>query len=174
MATTLIMLVALLHLSDDELENTKIRLNRNANGVNLLEEFKRDSEVINVGWLLHRISKRYFHAGQYVICLARISDGHWLLIAMKTVTNDFNLIDGVLYKSTEWEQFALRCDCVIMKYHSAFQQAVSYAKTLMGRLEVLEVLSENYNTSIDDRAFLQREAWWNESRARRVFEYNVN
>lgn len=140
-----IMLNDLLHLSDEELENTKIRLNRNSNGVDPLEEFKRDPEVINVGWLLYRTNKRYFQVGQHVICLVRMSGDRWLFTTMKTITKDLDIVNGVSYEGTEWSRFASLYGRVIVKYHSTFQQAAPYARTLMDQLEVLEVLPDQFD-----------------------------
>lgn len=135
----------LLGLSDEELANTKIRFNKNAHGIDPIEEYKRDPEVINTLWFLNRGSKSYFKVGQYAICLVRISGDRWLFTTMKTITVDNGITNGVAYEGEEWGKFSPLYGRLIIKYHSTFQQSVPFANTVMDQLEVLQLLPDTYD-----------------------------
>ena len=138
---------ALLHLSNEELANTKIRFNKGDNksgSPNPLDEYLRDHEIINTDWFLHRTKNRPFRKGQYAICLVRMSWDRWLFTTMKTITEEIDTTDGVAYEAEECEQFAPFFGRVILKFHSSFQQPVPFATTVMDQFEVLEILADSY------------------------------
>lgn len=135
----------LLHLTDEELNNTKIRFVKdNPEGFDPLEEFKRDPQTINVEWFLWRKSNRVFTVGQYGICLVCMSGDRYLFTSMKTITKDLGVIGGISYEGEEWERFAPLYGRVILKYHKSFQQMAVNAPTAINELEVLEVLPDRF------------------------------
>lgn len=73
----------LLQLSETEIKNTKIKLNIPDGVTNPLDEYKKDPEKVNTGWLLWHKKSRYFHEGQTAICLLNIGGDKWLLTTIK-------------------------------------------------------------------------------------------
>ncbi|MFR0568997.1 GIY-YIG nuclease family protein [Bifidobacterium apri] len=134
----------LLGLSEEQLANTKIRFNKGADWIDPLEEYKRDKDVINTQWFLHRSNRNYFNVGQYAICLVRMPGDRWLFTTMKTIIKDNGVTNGVAYEGEEWKSLSPLYGRLVVKYHSTFQQPVVFANTVMKDLEVLEILPDPF------------------------------
>jgi len=57
----------ILHLSNEELNNTKIRFNQWNGETDPMDEYKRDPDMINNRWLFWRSKQRYFSVGQIAV-----------------------------------------------------------------------------------------------------------
>ena len=98
----------LLHLSDEQLQITKVKFNKHNGFNNPIDLYISNRDLINKQWLYWRTEKRYFSVGQIAICLVRISSEHWLLTTIDTVDKELNVSNGINYTGTpikEYESF---------------------------------------------------------------------
>lgn len=134
-----------LHLDDSELEKTKIKFNQ-ANGENdPMEEYKRDPDEINIGWLFWRETQRYFNVGQNAMCFLRLTWDTWLLTTIKLITKELGVTNGVNYEGEEIEKYKPFYGRVVIKYHKTHQTQGVYAKGVMDKLEVVQILPSVYD-----------------------------
>lgn len=135
----------LLKLDDVDLERTRIKLNL-WNGANdPLEEFVRDPEIVNSGWLFWRESRPSFQVGQIAICLVRFADDKWLLTTVKAVTKNFERTNDVSYQGEELDEFEPYYGRLIVKYYKDSRATVRRAASIMDKLEISELLPSIYD-----------------------------
>jgi hypothetical protein len=145
MTQNAILLNQLLNLSQQELEHTKIRFNLNNGHVDPIEVFKTNPEEVNTNWLLWREKNNRFHVGDIVISLVRISNDHYLFTAVKTITKDLGVHNGVAYDADERLESSNFDGRVIVNFHKNFQASVREALKVIDSLEVTEVLPDLFN-----------------------------
>lgn len=102
-----ILLNDILHLSDEDIERTRVRFNLNDGATDPIEEFKRDPDVVSIQWLLWRNDKNMFTVGQIAICLVRCLDNkdHWLLTTIRHIDADNGVKNGVAYEASDLENY---------------------------------------------------------------------
>lgn len=130
----------LLNLSDNELENTKVRFNQYNGKNNLIDEFKinPDSLLRSNYW-----NSQKYRVGQLAIGLVKMNYDEWLLFTIGEITavKDIPFNTGVGYEyKTKTEQYGDLFGRVIIKYHKSMSSMFPNAKTVMNDLIIKEVL----------------------------------
>lgn len=130
----------LLRLSDEELENTKVRFNQHNGENDPIEQFKKNPKDL-LRWNYYN-SQRY-KIGQLSIGLVKMNFDEWLLFTVGRITGikdiPFNSGEGYEYETLE-KQYGDLFGRVIIKYHKTMQSQFPNAKTVIDDLEVKEVL----------------------------------
>lgn len=140
----------ILKMDTKNLENVKIRLltvPSNDKTNNPLEQYKSDPSSIIDGWFLWKQEKQGnpFKEGQVGIGLLDLYNDKWLLVTVKKITKDLNLNrSGVNYCAEDVTEYKKYCGRIIIKYHRTSQQGCRKAAGLINKLEVLEILSTQY------------------------------
>ena len=140
-----ILLNDLLHLDDDTLIKTKIRFNQWNGEKDPMDEYQKDPERINTGWLLWRTKQRYFKVGQNAICFLRIASDSWLMTTMKQITGELGITSGINYVGKELDEYKSYYGRVIIKYKKSHQTQCVNMKNILDKLEVQQILPSIYD-----------------------------
>lgn len=135
----------LLHLSDEQLQSTKVKFNKHNGFNNPIDIYKTNRDLINKQWLYWRNEKRYFNVGQIAICLVRISSEHWLLTTIDTVDKELNVSNGINYTGTPIKEYESFFGRIIIKFHKTFQSQAVYFNTIGEELEVCQILPDIFD-----------------------------
>lgn len=127
-------------LAFEDLSNIKIKFNQYNGESYPIEDYMKNPDVVNSGWLFWRTEKRYFNVNEIAICLLEISKDIWLLTTIKRVTKEFNVKNDVNYEGEELEKYKPFYGRVLIKFHKDFQTQVRYAEGIIDQLEVLQIL----------------------------------
>lgn len=130
----------LLHLDDAELDNTKIKFNQWNGETDPMKEYKRDPDMINNQWLFWREEQRYFNVGQNAVCFLKLTYDTWLLTTIKKVTRELGVTKGINYEGEEIERFQQYFGRVIVKYQKSQRTQGMLAKSVINKLEVVQIL----------------------------------
>ena len=130
----------LLHLSDEQLQITKVKFNKHNGFNNPIDLYISNRDLINKQWLYWRTEKRYFSVGQIAICLVRISSEHWLLTTIDTVDKELNVSNGINYTGTPIKEYESFFGRIIIKFHKTFQPQTVYFNTIGDELEVCQII----------------------------------
>jgi len=140
----------LLKFNDNEIDNTKIRLMTvpSADKQNDPHRiYMENPEKVSTDWFLWKQSTqgRPFFKGQVGIGLLNLGNDMWLLVTIKNIKEELpNTDSGIHYTAEEIIEFSQYFGRVIIKYHNTVQQMVRNAKEIINNLEVLEILSTQY------------------------------
>ena len=140
-----LLLQDLLHISDDEMNQVKIKFNQFNGSVNPMDEYQLDPEVVNSRWLFWRNKRRYFSVGQIAICLLKLSEDLWLLTTIKRVVEEFNVQNNVNYRGEELTQYSALFGRVIIRFHKNFMTQGRYYREIMNDLVVNQILPDKYD-----------------------------
>lgn len=135
----------LLHISDDEMKNVKIRFNQHNGSENPLDLYVRDPEYVNSQYFLWRSQRRYFSVGQTAICFLKISEDMWLLTTIKKIKKDLDVIEGINYESEEIAEYKPYFGRLIIKFHKTFQTQGVFYKSVFKELIVDQILPSQYD-----------------------------
>ena len=130
----------LLNFDDTELGNTKIRFCQTTGGDDRLAKYLSDPDIINNIAFLWRTNQRYFTVGQTAISLLNLSYDTWLLTTIKKITKELGVTEGVNYEGEEIERFKPYFGRVIIKYRKSHQTQGIFAKRIIDKLEVAQIL----------------------------------
>ena len=133
----------LLHFSDEQIANAKIKFNKNNGYDDPIELFKTNPDIVNKGWLY--CNSRYFKVGQIAICLVKISGDKWLLTTIDTVDSELNNGSGVKYTGTPLSQYQSFYGRTILKFHKSFQTQGVKLLTVIDEIEVLQILPDTFD-----------------------------
>lgn len=141
-----ILLNDILSISQDEIENTRIKFNIHDGDTDPLESYKQDPEEVNTTWFLWHESRRYFHSGQIAICFVRIGTDTWLLTTVKRINREIDVGDkgGIGYEAEEVEKYKKYFGRILVKYHNPYKAMGRTFESVMDDLEVLGILNEKY------------------------------
>ena len=139
------MLQDLLHISDDEMNQVKIKFNQFNGSTNPMDEYQHDPEAVNSGWLFWRNKRRYFYVGQIAVCLLKLSEDLWLLTTIKRVIEEFNVQQGVNYRGEELPEYRALFGRVIIRFHKTFMTQGRYYREIMNDLVVNQILPDKYD-----------------------------
>lgn len=135
-----------LHMSEEEIDNTKAKFNQpNDNDNNPLEEYKKNPDIVDTQWLFWRKTQRYFNVGQNALCLLRLTYDTWLLTTVKKVTRELGVNNGVNYEGEILKQHEQYFGRVIIKYHKYHQGQGRNLRNIIDLLEVVQVLPSTYD-----------------------------
>jgi hypothetical protein len=112
-----------------------------------LEKYKSDPSNVTDEWFLWKQEKQGnpFKEGQVGIGLLDLYNDRWLLVTVKKITKNLNLNKaGVNYLAEDVTEYKKYCGRIIIKYHRTSQQGCRKAAGLINELEVLEILSTQY------------------------------
>jgi hypothetical protein len=148
-----ILLNNLLNFNEKEINSIKIRLltvpsDNKSNDPHKI--YIEDPEKVSTNWFLWKQSKqgRPFKKGQIGIGLLNLRNDMWLLVTIKRILEELpNKKSGVHYKAKEIIEYSQYFGRVIIKYHNTVQQMARNAKDIINDLEVLEILSTQYDGS---------------------------
>lgn len=140
-----LLLQDLLHISDDEMNQVKIKFNQFNGSTNPMDEYQLDPEVVNSRWLFWRNKRRYFFVGQIAICLLKLSEDLWLLTTIKRVVEEFNVQNNVNYRGEELIQYSALFGRVIIRFHKTFMTQGRYYREIMNDLVVNQILPDQYD-----------------------------
>lgn len=132
-----------LHLSDEQLSQTKIRLNTYNGETDPLDEFKRDPQIL-LSWNFYNTTIKNYNNTKYSIGLVDMKHGHWLLFTVAEITRDLNLLGGVGYEYRELQEHKPLFGRLIVKYKNSVRKMVRNAKDFINELEVLELLPNEF------------------------------
>jgi len=135
-----ILLNDLLHLTEEELNRTKVKFNQWNGQESPMDEYKKDPEKINSQWLFWRTEQRYFNIGQIAVCLLRLTYDTWLLTTVKEVTKEFGIKNGVNYEGVEFVRLQSYFGRVIIKYQKSHQTQGIFINNILDKLEVVQIL----------------------------------
>ena len=135
----------LLHISDDEMKNVKIRFNQHNGSENPLDLYVRDPEYVNSQYFLWRSQRRYFSVGQIAICFLKISEDMWLLTTIKKIKRDLDVIEGINYECEEIAEYKPYFGRLIIKFHKTFQTQGVFYKSVFKELIVDQILPSQYD-----------------------------
>lgn len=135
----------LLQLSEEDIINTRLKLNIFNGRTNPLEEYKKDPDKINSNWFLWHKKRRYFHKGQLAICLLNLYADKWLLTTIKRITKELDVVDSIGFEAEELPEYSKFYGRLILKYHNTKRGMGRTYKSLMDELEVIEILSVAYD-----------------------------
>lgn len=130
----------LLNLSNEELNNTKIKFNQWNGETNPIDRYKENPDIINNEWLFWRKKSRYFKVGQTAICLLKMKEDIWLLTTIKKITKELNVTNGVNYEGEEIEKFKPFFGRVVIKYHKKHQTQGIFVNTMLDNCVVIQIL----------------------------------
>lgn len=141
-----IMLNDILNLDETEIERAKIKFNISNGHEDPLDLYKEDPDVVNVQWFLWHDKMRYFNKNQIAVCFLRISNDVWLLTTIKRITKLLDVPDsgGIGYEAVEIEKYKKYFGRLIVKYHNTVKSMGRKYKSVMNKLEVLEILNDYY------------------------------
>lgn len=140
-----LLLQDLLHISDDEMNQVKIKFNQFNGSTNPMDEYQLDPEVVNSRWLFWRNKRRYFYVGQIAVCLLKLSEDLWLLTTIKRVVEEFNVQQGVNYRGEELPEYRALFGRVIIRFHKTFMTQGRYYREIMNDLVVNQILPDQYD-----------------------------
>lgn len=140
-----LLLQDLLHISDDEMNQVKIKFNQFNGSTNPMDEYQLDPEVVNSHWLFWRNKRRYFSVGQIAICLLKPSEDLWLLTTIKRVVEEFNVQQDVNYRGEELPEYRALFGRVIIRFHKTFMTQGRYYREIMNDLVVNQILPDQYD-----------------------------
>lgn len=140
-----LLLQDLLHISDDEMNQVKIKFNQFNGSTNPMDEYQHDPEAVNSGWLFWRNKRRYFYVGQIAVCLLKLSEDLWLLTTIKRVVEEFNVQQGVNYRGEELPEYRALFGRVIIRFHKTFMTQGRYYREIMNDLVVNQILPDKYD-----------------------------
>lgn len=141
----LIYLNDLLHLSEEELQNSKIKFNQWNGSENPMDLYKRNPDEINTRWLFWRTEQRYFNVGQIAICLLKLTYDTWLLTTIKNVTKEFDVKRDINYDGEEIDRFKQFFGRVILKYRKRHTAQGVFASNYIDKLEVIHILPSTFD-----------------------------
>lgn len=130
----------LLHFSEEEYKNIKIKFNQSNGQDDPMDLYLYNPDIVNHNWLFWRNKQRYFQVGQIAICLLKLSYDTWLLTTIKRVTKELDIYDGVNYEGEELEEYKSYFGRVIIKYRKTFQSQGRYYYPICNELEVQQIL----------------------------------
>lgn len=130
----------LLRIDEAELENVKIRFTQTTGDDDRLAKYLSDPDIINNTAFLWRTNQRYFNVGQTAISLLNLSHNTWLLTTIKKITKELGITGGINYEAEEVEQYTPYFGRVIIKYRKTHQTQGVFAKSIINKLEVAQIL----------------------------------
>lgn len=136
----------ILRFSEEELKNTRIRLNmenKNSESWNPIELFKN-------GQLTQLINGHYWKNNSYktrmtTIAFAKIEKDLWLLFHIGTVTKELDVKDAVGYEYQEVENYKPYFGRLIMKFKHSFQQNIVKAENFINDMYVYKILPQKFS-----------------------------
>jgi hypothetical protein len=137
-----ILLDDILRLTD--LENVKIRFNKQNDGYDPIKLFKERSKRLYDGQFWN-YSYKSFQEGQIVIGFVRIAKDKWLLFDISKITKDLNTYDSVGYEYETLAEYEKYFGRLVIKYHNTSQNLIRFAKSVIGECEVSEILDESFD-----------------------------
>ena len=140
-----ILLKDLLNFSSEQIEKVKVKFNQHNGDTNPMEEYIKNPEAINTGWLFWRREKRYFNEGEIAICFFKLGKDTWVLSTIKLVTKELNKKNGINYEGEELEKYSAYYGRVIVKHHKKYQNQVRKFKMIIEDLEVSQILPTIYD-----------------------------
>lgn len=139
-----ILLNDLLSLSEKDLNRTKIKFNHYNGETDPLQEYLLNPEIVNNQWLFWRGNRRNFSVGQIAICLVRMTGDTWLLTAIKEVTTELGIQNGINYEGVEIEEYRKYFGRVIVKYKKSDQVGCRNYNSVSNELVIQQILPDVY------------------------------
>lgn len=143
--TNKIYLQDLLRFSDEDLKKVKIKFNQWDGRTDPLDEYIKNPDTVNNGWLFWRNERRYFNVGDIAVCLVQIRRDTWLLTTVKEVTKELNKINGINYIGENVDNLNSYFGRIVIKYHKTQRGQCFNANTVLNGLEVLQILPAIYD-----------------------------
>ena len=140
-----LLLKDLLHFSDKELPNVKIKFNQHDGSDDPMDLYKRNPEIVNTEWLFWNEKMRYFREGQIAVCFLKLSYDRWLLTTIKKVTKDLGISGGVSFEGEELEEYGALFGRVIVQYHKTSMAQGRYFSELQNELVVNQILPDKFD-----------------------------
>ena len=130
----------LLHLSQENLNRTKVRFNQHGGGITQMEAYLRNPDHVNIDALFWREKQRFFNVGEIAIGLVKLSGNTWLLSTIKEVTRELGIYSGINYEGMELEEYKAYFGRVVIKYKKSHQTQFCWANRIINELEVAQIL----------------------------------
>ena len=140
-----IKLTDLLHFSETEIDNVKIKFNQASADSDPLELYQKDPEIVNTEWLFWKEKYRYFFEGQIAICFLKLTWDTWLLTTIKRIIKDLDVAGGITYEGEELKEYQKYYGRVIVKFHKTFQTQGIYYKKICDELVVNQILPATFD-----------------------------
>jgi len=139
-----IMLNDLLRFDAAEVPNVRVKFNIYNGYDDPLDLYKTNPDEVNVTWFLWHDDRRYFNVGQTAICLLKLRGDQWLLTTIKKITRLLDVTDGVGYDADEVKEYEQYFGRLVVEYHNPCRTMGRKYENVMGELEVVQILNEQY------------------------------
>lgn len=140
----MILLNDILGLTEKEIENTKIRFNKENDDWNPLQLFVTGNGKLMDGQLWNYSKRRSFKEGQIAIGFIRLDSEKWLLFSVSEITRDLNILNGVGYEYKNIEKYQKYIGRLIIRFKNTDQNLVRIASSVIGKCEVVEIMEDVY------------------------------
>jgi hypothetical protein len=113
----MILLNAILKLSESDLENTKVRFNIKQSAGDPLFLFKNKRDELQI-WQFWNGKKKSYKIGNIVIGFIRIEGNKWLLFDISRITRDLNQFHAVGYEYEKIKEYEKYCGRLIIEFEN--------------------------------------------------------
>ena len=100
----------ILHFSEDEIYNVKIKFNVFNGWVSPFDEYKNNPDIVDNDWFLYKKEKYYFHEGEIGINCIPLGDDAWInggfFVLEPEVFNYINPSDNTVFEKEPLETLA--------------------------------------------------------------------
>ena len=136
----------LLRLTDDEIQNCKVRFHSvNQNGENPVDYYLKNPDTINKVWHLYRSERNRYYVGETAMSLLRVGWNMWLLTTIALIKNDLGTYDDVAYESEELEKYASFYGRTIIRYDRGPKEVLRKLEGIIDALEVMQILPSQFD-----------------------------
>lgn len=142
----------IIHLSKDQIDNTKIRFMVPNNGIGFnpnldAEDIEKQEKINLVDLVYNRQTSISFRSGIIAIGFIRVHDDYWLMTGIVKVVNDNGrgkpATAGYLTKKYNFR--------LVIRFHKNFQNGIVKANKIIDKLEVIEIW--NPDKGLGEKAF---------------------
>jgi len=140
-----ILLNDILHLSDEELKNTRIRFNMYNGETNPIDEFLKNPDNL-LGW--NYWNSKSYRLGQIAIGFVKLNSDEWLLFTIGRITKIIALPKGernIGYEAEPIEKYKKYFGRLIIKYHNKDRQTFKIGTNVINDIKISRILESFYD-----------------------------
>lgn len=135
------------HMTKEEINNSKVKLNVWNGEESPLDTYKKDPEYVNVDWFLWKpeSGKNFYAVGQVAFNFIQIDYDEWLLTTVKEIKKSNDVYGGVGYEADEVEKYRPFFGRLVINFHKSCRATVVNLCTVIDEFEVLKILPVVYD-----------------------------
>ncbi len=134
----------ILHFSEDEIYNVKIKFNVFNGWVSPFDEYKNKPDIVDNDWFLYKKEKYYFHEGEIGINCIPLGDDAWLITNIKKINKRIDIDEGIGYEATEISKYKKYFGRIIINFHKGFKTGVIKFSNYSDDINVLQILPSKF------------------------------